>query len=61
MPADGIDAAIVRLRRLQEQMALHDVQRLDSQFSDILRVILGLYLASAGLGWFIFVCVLPHP
>ena len=61
MPVDDIDAAVARLRRIQEQIDLRDLQRLDSLFSEILSVILGLFTATTGLGWSIFVWVLPHP
>jgi hypothetical protein len=59
--ADDLDAVLARQRRIQDQISLRDIYRLDSQFSDFLTVILSLFVAATGLGWSIFVWVLPHP
>jgi hypothetical protein len=59
--ADDLDAVLARQRRIQDQISLRDIYRLDSQFSDFLTIIIGLFIAITGLGWSIFVWVLPHP
>ncbi|MGC2834777.1 MAG: hypothetical protein WA238_11640 [Methylocella sp.] len=59
--ADDLDAVLARQRRIQDQISLRDIYRLDSQFSDFLTMILSLFVAVTGLGWSIFVWVLPHP
>ena len=59
--ADDVDAVLARQRRIQDQISLRDIYRLDSQFSDFLTIILSLFIATTGLGWSIFVWVLPHP